>query len=204
MSSAGWQLFLHRCGGINASFIVLPPPLPSRTARASGLTSEPRRARASCTMSKNFATSSCRKAGSSAKISTTNASKAQNTTKPPGPSASAHFCNSCIPRRSPQYNPRYFRAHGFAGMTDRPLTILCVSSYEKGQEFLRTCKALGCRVLLLTVEKLRNADWPRESLDDVFLMPEDLSQQHLLYTVSYVARLQPIDRIVALDEFDME
>jgi biotin carboxylase len=87
---------------------------------------------------------------------------------------------------------------------NRPLTVLCVSSYEKGQEFLRTCKAMGCRVLLLTVEKLRNANWPRESLDDVFLMPEDLSQQHLLYTVSYVARLQPIDRIVALDEFDME
>jgi hypothetical protein len=33
----------------------------------------------------------------------------------------------------------------------RPLTILCVSSYEKGQEFIRTCKALGCRVLLLTL-----------------------------------------------------
>src|SRR5258707_6139496 len=87
---------------------------------------------------------------------------------------------------------------------NRPLTILCVSSYEKGQEFLRTCKAMGCRVLLLTVEKLREADWPRESLDDFFLMPENLSQEHLLYTVSYVARSQPIDRIVALDEFDME
>ena len=28
----------------------------------------------------------------------------------------------------------------------QPLTILCVSSYEKGQEFIRTCKAAGCRV----------------------------------------------------------
>ena len=56
----------------------------------------------------------------------------------------------------------------------RPLTILAVSTYEKGQEFLRTCKQMGCRVLLLTVEKLRNGDWPRESLDDTFLMPEDL------------------------------
>jgi biotin carboxylase len=87
---------------------------------------------------------------------------------------------------------------------NRPLTILCVSSYEKGQEFLRTCKALGCRVLLLTVEKFRDGDWPRESLDDLFLMPENLSQEHLIYTVSYMARSQPIDRIVALDEFDME
>jgi biotin carboxylase len=89
-------------------------------------------------------------------------------------------------------------------INERPLTILCVSSYEKGQEFLRTCKALGCRVLLLTVEKLHNGEWPREALDDFFLMPENLSLQHLLYTVSYMARSQPIDRIVALDEFDME
>ncbi len=86
----------------------------------------------------------------------------------------------------------------------RPLTILCVSSYEKGQEFLRTCKAIGCRVLLLTVEKLRNADWPRESIDEMFFMPEDLPTQELINAVSFAARSQPIDRIVALDEFDME
>jgi biotin carboxylase len=86
----------------------------------------------------------------------------------------------------------------------RPLTILCVSSYEKGQEFLRACKAIGCRVLLLTVEKLRHADWPRESLDEIFFMPEELPVQDLINAVSYAARSQPIDRIVALDEFDME
>jgi biotin carboxylase len=86
----------------------------------------------------------------------------------------------------------------------RPLTILCVSSYEKGQEFLRTCKAIGCRVLLLTVEKLRDADWPRESIDEMFFMPEELPTQDLINAVSFAARSQPIDRIVALDEFDME
>jgi len=86
----------------------------------------------------------------------------------------------------------------------RPLTILCVSSYEKGQEFLRTCKAIGCRVLLLTVEKLRHADWPRESIDEIFFMPEELPVQDLISAVSFAARSQHIDRIVALDEFDME
>ena len=86
----------------------------------------------------------------------------------------------------------------------QPLTILCVSSYEKGQEFIRTCKAAGCRVLLLTVEKLRHADWPFESIDEVFTMPEELPLQDLIYAVSYAARSQSIDRIVALDEFDME
>ncbi|MGA8024754.1 MAG: ATP-grasp domain-containing protein [Candidatus Acidiferrales bacterium] len=86
----------------------------------------------------------------------------------------------------------------------RPLTILCISSYEKGQEFLRTCKNAGCRVLLLTVEKLRDANWPRESVDEFFYMPEDLPTWAIINTVSYLARWQPIDRIVALDEFDME
>jgi biotin carboxylase len=87
---------------------------------------------------------------------------------------------------------------------ERPLTILCVTSFEKGQEFIRTCKALGCRVLLLTAEKLNGADWPRDCLDGIFTMPEDLPLQGLIYSVSYIARSQPIDRIVALDEFDME
>src|SRR5262249_35680016 len=86
----------------------------------------------------------------------------------------------------------------------RPLTILCVSSYEKGQEFIRTCKAIGCHVLLLTVEKLRNANWPFESINEVFTMPEDLPLEGLIKAVSYPARTQQIDRIVALDEFDME
>src|ERR1700726_4884757 len=84
------------------------------------------------------------------------------------------------------------------------LTILCVTSYEKGQEFIRTCKAMGCRVLLLTVEKLKDGDWPRECLDGTFTMPEDLPVQDLINAVSFAARAQPIDRIVALDEFDME
>jgi biotin carboxylase len=86
----------------------------------------------------------------------------------------------------------------------RQLTILCVSSYEKGQEFLRTCKAIGCRVYLLTVEKLRNGDWPREAIDEMFLMPEELPLSALLNAVSFAARTRKIDRIVALDEFDME
>jgi biotin carboxylase len=86
----------------------------------------------------------------------------------------------------------------------KPLTILCVSSYEKGQEFIRTCKALGCTVLLLTVEKLRHADWPFDGISEVFTMPEELPLQSIIYSVSYLARHHQIDRIVALDEFDME
>ena len=89
-------------------------------------------------------------------------------------------------------------------IAEKPLTILCVTSYEKGQEFIRTCKSMGCRVLLLTVEKLHDGDWPRDCLDGIFTMPEELPLQGLIYSVSYIARSQSIDRIVALDEFDME
>jgi biotin carboxylase len=83
-------------------------------------------------------------------------------------------------------------------------TILCLASYVKGQEFLRECKRLGCRVLLLTVEKHRDADWPRDSIDERFLMPELLRREDVIHAVSYLARSEAIDRIVPLDEFDLE
>jgi biotin carboxylase len=85
-----------------------------------------------------------------------------------------------------------------------PITVLCITSYEKGQEFMRACKAEGCRVLLVTVEKLLNAAWPREAIEEVFATPAEIPLQQLIYAVSYIARSRPIDRIVALDEFDME
>ena len=86
----------------------------------------------------------------------------------------------------------------------KPLTILCLTSYEKGQEFMRACKEEGCRVLLVTVEKFREGDWPREAIEEIFATPAEIPLQDLIYAVSYIARSRPIDRIVALDEFDME
>jgi biotin carboxylase len=86
----------------------------------------------------------------------------------------------------------------------RPLTILCLSSYLKGQEFIRECKRLGCRVLLLTVEKLREAEWPWESIDNVFYMPDLFRREDVIHGVSYLARTERVDRTVPLDEFDLE
>lgn len=82
-------------------------------------------------------------------------------------------------------------------------TVLCLSSYHKGQEFLRTAGA-GARTFLLTVEALRDADWPRESLADVLLMPSFEPRADVVNAVSWLARTEPIGCIVALDEFDME
>jgi biotin carboxylase len=86
----------------------------------------------------------------------------------------------------------------------RPLTFLCITTYEKGQEFMRECKSQGCRVILLTAEKLRHADWPRESLDNTFYLPEEIPLPDILKAVAHLGREEKIDRIVALDEFDME
>jgi biotin carboxylase len=86
----------------------------------------------------------------------------------------------------------------------RPLTFLCITTYEKGQEFMRECKRHGCRVILLTAEKLREADWPRESLDDTFYLPAEIPLADIVKAVTHLARGQKIDRIVALDEYDME
>ena len=82
--------------------------------------------------------------------------------------------------------------------------ILCISSYEKGQDFLRQCAEMGVAPTLLTVDKLRGADWPRDSLEDLATMPEGLTRQQILNTVSWMARGKKFDRVAALDEFDQE
>ena len=83
-------------------------------------------------------------------------------------------------------------------------SIFCISTYEKGQAFLREVAAAGCDVRLLTVEKLKDGKWPKEILTEFLTMPEDLTPEQVRMTVCYLARTRRIDRIVALDEFDLE
>ncbi|HZD48038.1 MAG TPA: ATP-grasp domain-containing protein [Silvibacterium sp.] len=82
--------------------------------------------------------------------------------------------------------------------------ILCMTTYEKGQAFMRQCAAMGCRVLLLTIEKHRQADWPHDALEEVVYMPEGLTLEQVTNTVTYLAHSRKFERLVALDEFDME
>src|SRR5581483_8900425 len=89
-------------------------------------------------------------------------------------------------------------------MPDHPTTILCLASYFKGTAFIQECKNLGCTVYLLTKEKFKDADWPRESIDEMFWMPDTHKQPDLTYAVSYMMRSRKIDRIVPLDDYDVE
>ncbi|MGE0043032.1 MAG: acetyl-CoA carboxylase biotin carboxylase subunit family protein [Vicinamibacterales bacterium] len=86
-------------------------------------------------------------------------------------------------------------------------TVLCLASYFKGADFLREARRQGARVLLVTSASLKDADWPRDALDDVFYI-QDVQKRwnldDLILGVSHVARTSPIDRIVPLDDFDLE
>ena len=85
----------------------------------------------------------------------------------------------------------------------RPVTLLCLTSFFKGTAFLEEAHRLGCKVLLLTREKLKDREWPWESIDEVYYMPDLFHLQDVLHAVSYLARSQKIDRIVALDDYDV-
>ena len=84
------------------------------------------------------------------------------------------------------------------------LTVLCIATYRKGDEFLRECRRQGCRVLLLTEEKLRDADWPREAIDEFYYVRRDMPESDIRKGAAFLARTERLDRIVALDDFDVE
>jgi biotin carboxylase len=89
-------------------------------------------------------------------------------------------------------------------MADGTERFLCIASYEKGQDFLRHCAEMGVKPTLLTLEKLRDAAWPTEVLEDLVTMPSGLNREQILNTVSWMARSRRYDRIIALDEFDLQ
>ena len=85
-----------------------------------------------------------------------------------------------------------------------PITLLCLASYYKGVAFLRMAKQLGCKVILVAKESFAQEDWPRESLDEVYFMPDLTKRPDIVYGVSYLARSHDITQIIALDDYDVE
>lgn len=83
-------------------------------------------------------------------------------------------------------------------------TVLAMTSFDKGYDFLRACHALGARTILLSVESLRGAPWPREALAESYFMPDLYNRVNVINAVSYLARSEHIGAIVPLDEFDVE
>jgi len=86
---------------------------------------------------------------------------------------------------------------------NRPLNIICLATYFKGADFIQECKAHGCHVILVTKEKMLREDWPRESLDDLIAVPNDAGPALFIDLLAFLARNRKIDRVVALEEFDV-
>ncbi len=88
------------------------------------------------------------------------------------------------------------------------MTILCISCYFKGAPFLRAAKAAGNIVYLLTAKKLENEPWPREAIDEFFYLENDSNSAANLADIAkgfaWMARSRKIDRVVAMDDFDVE
>lgn len=88
-------------------------------------------------------------------------------------------------------------------MPSKPLNIICFATFFKGGEFIRECQARGCDVILITKEKMLAEDWPRDVLADFFAVPNDAPVELFLDLVSHIAQTRRVDRIVALEEFDV-
>ncbi|HEX8096893.1 MAG TPA: ATP-grasp domain-containing protein, partial [Pyrinomonadaceae bacterium] len=81
--------------------------------------------------------------------------------------------------------------------------VVCLASYFKGNDFLRECKAQGCRVFLVTREKTLGEDWARESLEDIIVLPDKTTPEIFIRAVEELARRVRVDRVVALEEYDV-
>ena len=86
---------------------------------------------------------------------------------------------------------------------NRPLNIVCLATYFKGADFIRECKAHGCHVVLITKEKMLREDWPRDSLDELIAVPNDAGPALFIDLLAFLARKRKIDRVIALEEFDV-
>lgn len=93
-------------------------------------------------------------------------------------------------------------------MNQQPLTFFCISTYFKGEDFLRQMKANGHRVLLLTRKVLEHEPWPREAIDTMYYLETDSNGPENMKTLelgfAHLLRSERIDRVVALDDFDVE
>ncbi|MBL7827535.1 MAG: ATPase [Saprospiraceae bacterium] len=86
--------------------------------------------------------------------------------------------------------------------------FLCIASYFKGNDFLRGMKAAGATVYLLTSKKHEDKAWAREAIDDIFYVQENAENEwdmnDVIAGMGWLMRNKKIDRIVALDDFDVE
>ncbi len=84
--------------------------------------------------------------------------------------------------------------------------ILCLASYFKGGLFVEEAKRLGCHTILVTTQKQEHEEWPRHAIDEFYMLPfPNLARQpDITHSIAFLMRERAVDRIVALDDYDVE
>ena len=85
----------------------------------------------------------------------------------------------------------------------RVLNVVILATFFKGTDFMRELKSHGCRVFVVTKEKFLEEDWPRDSIDELFALPNDASNEIFIDVIRHISKENRIDRVVALEEFDV-
>jgi len=88
-------------------------------------------------------------------------------------------------------------------LSKQPLNFICISTYFKGEDFIKRCKAEGNNVYLLTMKELEHENWPWDSIDDTFYI-DNWNTNDIIKGLAYKYRSIKFDRFVALDDFDVE
>lgn len=87
-------------------------------------------------------------------------------------------------------------------------TIVCISCYYKGDDFMDEMHKLGNKVILITSENIKEKDWPWHAIDEVFYIrevkPSVWNLDHLVQGFSHLMKTRKVDAVIALDDYDVE
>ena len=87
-------------------------------------------------------------------------------------------------------------------------TIVCISCYYKGYDFMDEMHKLGNKVILITSENFKDKNWPWFAISEVYYMqeiePSVWNLDHLIDGISHLLKSHRIDAIIALDDYDVE
>ncbi len=89
-----------------------------------------------------------------------------------------------------------------------PLKFLCISRFFKGEAFMEAVHDAGHQVMLLTSSKLKKEAWPWKAISEVFYIDEDRqgrwNMDHVQQGLAHLLRKGKIDRLIAMDDFDVD
>lgn len=87
-------------------------------------------------------------------------------------------------------------------------TIVCISCYYKGYDFMDEMKKLGNKIILIASESTKEKNWPWHAIDEVYYMseiePSVWNLDHLVQGFSHLMKSTKIDVVIALDDYDVE